>query len=219
MFDSLHNKLIKFITQNISRDELISINDAIISGYYDAYVSSKELVQNSNPSRLRSYSRRYLIDDRLAGLKTAKSNSVCMTSPRGEQYTVLELGDISLSHIEVNHTKKIRNAVHRNILSSKNSSFETLNLDLFNQDGPEIKEIDRMHLVAMVFHPNEIKHDQSKPSLVQLAVPYTDWKGFHLEIPISEMLEKYNETPNNNTKDLAWPKLKAEVVKREIKNA
>ncbi len=220
--ENLENELLEFITSNISRELLISIQEAILDGYHLADQSSRNLCLNTSPTRLRSIARKYLIDDRLAGVKKDCKTEVEQTKPKGEQFILIHSGKITFSHIELRQGAKARKAHHRELLSFKNAILEPVNLDLFeNTDKPKLT--DQLHLTAIVLRPQPHHKDQSKPHEIHIAVPYTDWSNYHFQIPINELLQHYNDqtTTNNNLEadELAWPKLKQKMLNQEQRNA
>lgn len=213
MTETLNSRLVRYITANVDRSLFLSMDDSIRTAYSKANLRTQEDFKNTNPSRPRAQLRRYLIDDALAGALAEGQPSVLQTVPKGEQYVVVCSGNVTISHIELHENAWVRPAKHRRFLAKRNAILEPVTLDLFEKSPPRLDEA--LHVVAVVIHPQPKAKNQSEPSEIFISVPYTDWTGFHLEIPIRELLQNYETDHNSNLVDEAWPTLRDDLRKEE----
>jgi|GEM_PF-1099096 len=216
---SLKDRLVRYITSNVGKDLFLSVEDAIRTAYAKAHHRAVEDCKNTSPNRLRSYQRRYFVDDALAGVLAEGSPSVLQTVPKGEQYIVICAGNITLSHIELHQNQWARPARHRSMLSQKNAILEPITYDFFKAPPPKMD--DALHVVAVVLHPGAAGKDQSQPTEIVITVPYTDWLGYHLEIPLKELIKEYGQEANAASMqvDLAWPMLRDDLQKEEKRSS
>lgn len=213
MAENLQERIARYITRNVDKNLFISMEDAIRSGYAKAHYHAKEICSNTSPARLRAQTRRYAIDDALSGSLSAGMSSVQQTFPKGEHYVVIASGKVTISHIELHEREKARPAKHRKLLTLKNAILEPENFDLFKELPPKLD--DTLHVVAVVVHPDPVAKQQSIPSDIIVTVPYTDWSGYHLELPLAQLISSYSEENNSGLVDEAWPTLKDELQKAE----
>lgn len=215
MNSNLKDRLIRYITSNVGRDLFLSVDDAVRTAYAKAHQRAVEDCKNTSPNRLRSQQRRYFVDDALAGVLAEGSPSVLDTVPKGEQYIVICAGNITLSHIELHQNQWARPARHRSMLAKKNAILEPVTFDFFEPPPPIMD--DALHVVAVVLHPGVTSKDQSQPAEIVITVPYTDWLGYHLEIPLKELIKEYSQgdTAANLQTDLAWPTLRDDLQEEE----
>ena len=214
MENTLKKRLMSFIVHNVGKDVLLALDDNIRSAYEQANDDAKKLV-NINPSRMRAQNRRYYVDNAVAGIHASVKAKICSTEPKGEMYVVLKSGKITLSHIELHKDSTARDAKHRKLLAKKNAILEKPQYDLFKQAPPELD--DALHIVIVVIHPEKRNRNQGVPLSVLVTVPYTTWDGYHLEVSLIEMLEKYSseELEESSMIDGAWPKLREDLKKKE----
>lgn len=213
MTEPVQTRLLRYITANVDRQLLLAMDDAIRLAYAKAQSRAIEDYKNISPVRPRAQSRRYMVDDALAGVLSAGYPSVEQTTPKGEHFIVVCSGQITLSHIELHENKWARPAKHRTLLAKKNAILEPVNLDFFDSPPPSLE--DALHLVAVVLHPRSSSKNQSEPSDILITVPYTNWNGYHLEIPIRELLREYEIERDSSLIDEAWPTLKDDLQKAE----
>ncbi|WP_444912028.1 hypothetical protein [Microbulbifer sp. PAAF003] len=215
MTELLKSRLIRYIAKHLDRELILSIDDAIRTAYAKANARVQEDIKNTSQTRPRAQLRRYYIDDALAGALAKGKPSVQQTVPRGEHYIVICSGNITLSHIELHGNSRARRAKHRALLTKKNAILEPVTLDLFKEAPPKFD--DALHVVAVVLHPAPEVQNQSEPGEIFITVPYTDWTGYHLEIPIQKLLMEYEtETEHDpSLKDEAWPTLKDDLQREE----
>ncbi|GAB1257633.1 hypothetical protein NBRC116494_21350 [Aurantivibrio plasticivorans] len=213
MTESLKSRLVRYITSNVDRSLFLSMDDSIRAAYAKANARALEDFKNTNPARPRAQMRRYMIDDALAGALAEGSPSVLQTVPKGEQYVVVCSGNVTLSHIELHENAWARPAKHRSFLAQKNAILEPVTFDLFKAAPPKLD--DALHIVAVVLHPRPQAKNQSAPSEIFISVPYTDWAGYHLEIPIRELLQEYEVEHDSSLIDEAWPTLRDDLQKEE----
>lgn len=216
MTEVLKSRLVRYITANVDRSLFLSMEDAIRTAYAKAHARALEDFKNTSPARPRSQLRRYMIDDALAGVLAEGSPSVLDTVPKGEQYVVVCSGNVTLSHIELHENTWARPAKHRILLAKKNAILEPVNLDLFKEPPPKLD--DSLHVVAVVLHPHPRAKAQAEPSELLITVPYTNWAGYHLDIPIRELLQAYETEHEPALIDEAWPTLRDDLQKVENPN-
>lgn len=214
MVNSLKNRLMSFIIHNLGKDVLLALDENIRNAYEQAHNDAKKLV-NINPSRMRAQNRRYYVDNAVAGIHTSVKAKICSTEPKGEMYVLLKSGKITLSHIELHKDSTARDAKHRKLLAKKNIILEKPQYDLFKQAPPVLD--DALHIVIVVIHPEKQNINQDKPLSILVTVPHTTWDGYHLEISLANMLQKYNteELEVSSMVDGAWPKLREDLRKKE----
>lgn len=215
MENVLKSRLIAYIRANVDRDLFLSMDDAIRVAYSKANSRAIEDFRNTSPSRPRAQLRRYMIDDALAGVLAKGSPSVLQTIPKGEQYVVICAGNVTLSHVELHARAWARPAKHRTMLAKKNAILEPINFDLFGVAPPDFKNA--LHVVAVVLHPDAKEKNQSQPEEILITVPYTTWAGYHLEIPLRELLQAYENVSQDSevVTDEAWPTLRDDLQKEE----
>ena len=206
-------RLMNYITANVARDLFLSMEDAIRAAYAKANARALEDYRNINSARPRAQMRRYMIDDALAGALAKGTPSVLQSFPKGEHYVVICSGNVTLSHIELHQHKWARPAKHRLFLAKKNAILEPTTLDMFEPSRPDLQ--DSLHLVAVVLHPNIRNKNQSEPSAILISIPYSDWSGYHLELPLNEILIAYENSPGSDYVDEAWPTLRDDLRKAE----
>jgi len=213
MTETLKARLVRYITSNVDRSLFLSMDEAIRAAYAKANARARDDFKNTNPARPRAQLRRYLIDDALAGALAEGNPSVLQTIPKGEQYVVVCSGNVTISHIELHENVWARPAKHRSFLAQKNAILEPTTFDLFEAIPPKLD--DALHVVTVVLHPSPQAPNQSEPSQILISVPHTDWSGYHLEVPIQELLKEYEVEPDSNLIDDAWPTLRDDLQKQE----
>ena len=213
MTQSLNDRLMQYIVANVDRGLLMSIEESIRLAYSKADNIVRNELKNTSRTRPRAQMRRYLIDDALAGSSARTSD----TEPKGEKYIVIQAGNVTLSHIELHENKWARPAKHRTLLALGNAILEPETLDMFKEQPP--KPEDTLHVVVVVLHPKSCADNQSEPSAILVSVPYTDWRGYHLEIPLELLLEKYGleNEGKEEVVDQAYPTLRADLLIEEDK--
>ncbi|CAG19737.1 hypothetical protein PBPRA1326 [Photobacterium profundum SS9] len=120
MNKNVQEKLYSFIVTNLPKEplELLAQNIILKYGVVENFLEEELVV--TPKARLRPQMRRYLIDEAFCTF----GGEVCHTAPRGEHYIVNQFGDITLSHVEVPHGSKVRDATHRKLLSMNNALLE-----------------------------------------------------------------------------------------------
>lgn len=116
--EQLENRLVSFISSNLDLNLLLTLNENIREAYKQAHEDASKLV-NINYSRIRSQSRRYYLDNAIAGVYSNAQPTTHYTDPKGEIYVTLTLGQITLSHIELHNNEIARPAKHRKSLAKK----------------------------------------------------------------------------------------------------
>ena len=206
-------RVLKYIAFHLDRELLLAVEDAVRSAYKAAHEDTERRIKYTPKSRYRSQVRRYLIDEALAALQTRFQSKVFSTEPRGEHYILLCSGNITLSHIELHGSSKPRSAKHLKLLSLKNSVLEPQNFDFWKPTPPDPE--DALHVVATVIHPDPKDSAQHQPALVSLTVPFTDWSGNHLDVPLEDVFPFFDMEEVGDQVDTAWPSLKIALRKAE----
>lgn len=215
MRHDLESRIVRYIVSNVNRDLFLSIDEAVRLAYAKAHSRSVEDYKHTSRARPRAQSRRYMIDDALAGVMAQGNSSVLDTVPKGEKYVVVCSGSITLSHIELHENKWARPAKHRTMLALKNAILEPVTPDMFKEPPPKLD--DSLHVVAVVLHPDAKASNQSEPKELLITVPYTNWQGYHLEVPLRKILLEYENDDQgfNNSVDGAWPTLREDLIEIE----
>jgi hypothetical protein len=104
------------------------------------------------------------------------------------------------------NNKTPRYAKHRKLIAALNARLEPVNADLFSAKtvGP-IEDGLGCLIVAVKPHRRE---PQSTPFGVMIGVPYTNLRGWHLFVPVSEVMAAYHPSEQIEVPDLAFAKLK-----------
>ncbi len=208
---SLKERIVDYIKFQVDKGVFESVVEAVTESYAAADSVARDKIKNTNPTRVRAQMRRYFTDDSMAGLFTNGMPTVHKTDPVGEHFVTLESGNVTISHIELKENEWARNAKHREGLASKNSILQPYNLDLFEEPPP--KTDDSLHIAILVLRPSSKEENQAEPVDILITVPHTDWRGYHLEIPIGLMISSYGELkPEASLTDGAWPSLKKEIL-------
>ncbi|RJX68644.1 hypothetical protein DZ860_16760 [Vibrio sinensis] len=215
MTQTLTDKLSAFLRMHLTRDTLEDLEKNIISRYGDVDSYIKNNFTHIPKQRLRQQMRRYNIDEALC----MSGGIVCNTYPRGENYIVIDLDNVKVSHVEVAHNKRIRDAAHRKLLSQLNTILEPIQIDLFDADKKTNFD-SKLHAVIVVAHPAASESSQSTPNDIFITIPFSNWRGFHLFVPISEFILGYmNEEHHQPVFDMAWPTLLVEIKDEEAKQS
>lgn len=209
----LQERLLKYIAFHLDRELLLAVEDSVLSAYKAAHEDTERRIKHTPKSRYRSQVRRYLIDESLAALGSRYRSQVQATEPRGEHYILLCSGNITLSHIELHASSKPRAAKHRKLISLRNAVLEPQNFDFWKPSPPDLE--DSLHVVATVIHPSPKDSAQQHPALLSLTVPFTDWSGNHLDVPLQEVYPFFDMAEESNQVDTAWPSLKIALRKAE----
>lgn len=204
----IKKQIVNFITSSIPREKFLSIEEGIGAAYKKADATSSSLFSITKPNRPRAQLRRYLVDESFARTKQPAEENVHYTKPAGEHFVLLTFGDLTLSHICLHMNQYARPAEHRYMLAKKNERFEQqLHPDLFQQ-LPQ-NHGDSLHVVVVVVHPKAQSSIQDAPAIIEIAVPYTDWRDYHLRIPLSQLMAAYTDmATTQNQPHTEWPRLR-----------
>jgi hypothetical protein len=206
----IQNQLMGYIVKNVDKSFFSSIKEKIYIGYGITENFLKENLKLAPKARLRPQMNRYMTDEALAEAGAELRH----TKPRGEHYLVLDTGTIAISHLAVKEGTKKRGAVHRLLLSMGNKVLEPFQPDMFDPTVEDIR--DKLHVVIFVIQPNSHSNLQGVPEDLYVAVPFSNWSGYHAWLSIDEMLNMY-ESEEILESDGAWPTLKISLRERESK--
>ncbi|GLS27753.1 hypothetical protein [Marinibactrum halimedae] len=217
---NIKERIAEFIVRSIDKSVVLSIQDRIYSGYKLAYEETAKLFKHREPSRPRAQQRHYLIDEALGAPMKGVQTDFIYTKPKGEQYVVLSVGDISISHCELHDKDLPRPAKYREMLAQMNKDFDPPIDDMLSPSPLRSDNGRTLHIVMLVIH-SEQDQDLSIPKEVIVAVPHINWKDFHLKIPIVELLQMYTDMPAEEVSepDNAWPDFRKEVIEAEQDSA
>lgn len=210
--EDIRAKLLSFIVGNVDKDFFQSFQEQILIKYGVTENFLEENIRHTPKGRLRSQMRRYLIDDAMAEV----GGEVNFTNPRGEHYLTYQENDILVSHVEVTAGAKVRDAVHRKLLSLGNKALEPLQFDLFNTHLVDKKT--KLHVVVMVIHPTASENAHMTPQDILVVVPFSNWKDYHALLSINELLSSYDSEEMHES-DMAWPTLKVALEEQENKTS
>ncbi|MCG9678732.1 hypothetical protein [Vibrio sp. Isolate24] len=208
----VQSQLLSYIVSNVQKEFFQEFQEQILIKYGVAENFLSENIKHTPKARLRPQLRRYLIDEAMAEI----GGQVMFTKPRGEHYLTYEENGIVVSHVEVVAGTKVRNAVHRKLLSLSNEALEPLQYDLFNTKLVESQT--KLHIVVMVIHPTVKESSQMTPQDILVVVPFSNWKDYHALLSINELLESY-ESEEIYESDMAWPTLKIALDEEESKTS
>ena len=197
------DRFLAFIREQVSENQLREMTDAVYAAYSRAEVVAKAEIKALGHERMRSYSRRELCNDVLAQYGEARH-----TNPKGEKYGLVQFSDMNMLTFCVDPTQTIRPANYRKELSRVNQIFEDVHPDLFKDDSELIRS--SLHTCLMIINPKAHEKEQKRPRDIQLVVPYTDFKGFHLKISLNEWLESYQEKAATTVDP--WPSFRKEII-------
>ncbi|MDW3050515.1 hypothetical protein [Vibrio sp. 1408] len=210
--EDVRGKLLSFIVSNVEKCFFQSFEEQILIKYGVTENFLEENIKHTPKGRLRSQMRRYLIDDAMAEV----GGEVNFTKPRGEHYLTYQENDIVVSHVEITAGAKVRDAVHRKLLSIGNKVLEPLQFDLFNTQLVDKKT--KLHVVVMVIHPPTNEDVQISPQDILVVVPFSNWKDYHALLSINELLNSYDSEEMHES-DMAWPTLKIALEEQENKTS
>lgn len=210
--EDVQQQLLSYIVSNVKKEFFQSFQEQILIKYGVTESFLEENIVLTPKGRLRSQMRRYLIDEAMA----AVGGEVNFTKPRGEHYLTYEENDILVSHVEIVAGNKVRDAVHRKVLSLGNKALEPLQFDLFNTQLVDAKT--KLHIVVMVIHPTAKDNVQVSPQDILVVIPFSNWKDYHALLSMNELLESYNSEDMHDS-DMAWPTLKIALEEQENKRS
>ncbi|NSY35841.1 hypothetical protein DS891_20135 [Pseudoalteromonas sp. JC28] len=215
-FDRLgesEQKIVKFIVANIEKDVLENLDNAI----HTEYARDVGYLMENRPHvahRLKPQLHRYAIDQIFIdhfGFEVLEN-----TKPKGEFFTMYTNGSISLSHCEIHQGEKKRPVKHRKMMASKNEAIEPhqYSLGMFNDEQKE--EFDKtIHIALYTVHKSKELSEATEPEGVYVAVPYSDWSGFHLFESLQLILGMYENEDLEAMEDMAFVELRDVMTDRE----
>ncbi|EGR4408045.1 hypothetical protein DDN06_00990 [Vibrio cholerae] len=210
--EDVQQQLLSYVVSNVKKEFFQSFQEQILIKYGVTESFLDENIVLTPKGRLRSQMRRYLIDEAMATV----GGEVNFTKPRGEHYLTYEENGIVVSHVEIVAGNKVRDAVHRKVLSLGNKALEPLQFDLFNTQLVDTKT--KLHIVVMVIHPTAKDNAQVSPQDILVVIPFSNWKDYHALLSINELLESYNSEDMHDS-DMAWPTLKIALEEQENKRS
>ncbi|MFM2478561.1 hypothetical protein [Celerinatantimonas sp. MCCC 1A17872] len=207
---SVNAQLMGFIAKNIECSFFERIREQIYIRYGIAENFLTEQITHTPKGRLRPQMLRYLTDEVLAEV----GGEVRQTRPLGEHYLVSEHENIVISHVAVKANGRVRAAAHRKLLAMGNTILEPYTPDMFRDDNEDIRG--KLHVVIIVSQPESQAAQQGVPQGIFIAVPFSDWSGYHAWLSIDEMIEQY-QSEDVQEADTAWPVLKIALQEQEHK--
>ena len=202
----IKEKLQAFINEQFPEPLIRVITDDIYAAFARSDEVSQQELQSLGHERLRAYMRRELCNDVLARHGEVKS-----TNPKGEQYGFLQLNSMNMLVFCVDKGLAVRPAMYRKQLSEMNKVLSPVIPDLFDPQSELVRS--SLHTCLMVVIPKGQGGNSRHPENILLTVPYSDYKGFHLVVPLDEWLKSYGE----QTADVndPWPTFREELRKIE----
>ena len=200
------DRFLAFIRQQVSEDVAQKISDALYAAYARAEVLAKEEIKALGHERMRAYMRREFVNDVLAQLGEAKH-----TNPKGEKYGLLQFNAINMLAFCVDPTRPERPANYKKELAEMNKVLEPEIPDLFDPNSELARS--SLHTCLMVINPKFGEGDPRHPRDILLVVPYTNRKGFHLQVRLRDWLESYKDDVVEPVD--FWPTFRKEILETE----
>ena len=199
-------KLLTFIKEQVPEATARDISDAIYAAYSRAELLAKQEIMALGHERMRGYMRREFCNDVLAQFGEAKH-----TNPMGEKYGLIQFNSMNMLAFCVNTNGPERPATYKRELAKMNELLLPDIPDLFDANSELVRS--SLHTCLMIVNPKGKGSDPKHPMAIQLVVPYTNRKGFHLNISLEEWLSSYNEEIVESAG--AWPTFRKEILSIE----
>lgn len=137
------------------------------------------------------------------------------TSPRGGRYCKVTTPDLALTALvdKVGAKRPPRRTKYRKAIAELNDCL----LDLFSEfEASSIEKNGKVGGFLKIVAPPSHHPAQDSPLGVYLWVPYSNFRGTHLYLPISTLISSYDTLPANSVwSDTAWPKIKQNLKQVE----
>ncbi len=148
---------------------------------------------------------------RAAGLVEEASH----TSPRGGRYCKVTTPDLALTTLvdKVGAKRPPRRTKYRKAIAEPNDYL----LDLFSEfEASSIEKNRKVGGFLKIVAPPSHHPAQDSPLGVYLWVPYSNFRGTHLYLPISALISGYDTLPASSAwSDIAWPGIRQSLKKIE----
>ena len=203
-----NSRILDFIKQRTPEELIRNLSESLHAAYARAHTLASEEMEVLRPDGLRGQMRFWFCNDEMA-----KAGKPMDTNPKGGQYGLVLLQNLTLIVFCVDHNKRARKTKYKSELALMNDMLEPKISDMFNPDSDSIHHA--LHACLMVINPGQ-HEDPIKPRDVQLVVPYTDLNGFHLSISINQWLESYKE--ESHVISDPWPTFRQEIIEIEKNN-
>lgn len=144
------------------------------------------------------------------------------TSPPGWRYCKVTTPDLALTALvdKVRAKRPPRRTKYRKTIAELNDWLQPVSWDLFSE--PEVSSIEKNGKVGgflKIVAPPSHHPAQDSPLGVYLWIPYSNFRGTHLYLPISTLISSYDTLPANSVwSDMAWPKIKQNLKQVEETN-
>lgn len=150
-----------------------------------------------------------------AGLNEEASH----TSPRGGRYCKVTTSDLTLTALvtKVGAKRPPRLTKYRKAIAEVNDWLQPVSLELFSEfEASSIEKNGKIGGFLTIVAPPSHHPAQDSPLGVYLWVPYSNFRGTHLYLPISTLISSYDTLPANSVwSDMAWPKIKQNLKQVE----
>lgn len=206
--------LISYIANRTPKYFLQSAVEGLEAAYFQAY---REASSYDEPElrriqgQIRHYRQNAALRD--AGNKSGLKSVAASTDPQGEKYTLVTTQGVVYGRLGVNYCDKTpRIAKHRKAIAAINSRLEPLHLDLFNPPPERPSDGLGVFLVTINPHPRQ---SQDMPAAINIGIPYSNCKGWHLFEPVESIMAAYASPVEILVPDLALVQLKKKLQSSE----
>lgn len=211
----------KLLTTHFNREFWLSLEDELTTSYANANASIEgPLAKLEQPQkrRLLPQTRHYYLNS--AFYRAAKSCGLscddAFTEPRGENYYIVQSGQIKVSRIGLRYDENlIRKANHRLLIAELNSEYEGFTPDFFQEQTQQSFPDGTLGVLIVNVNP-PFSRSQGEMLDLRVTVPFTNLKNYHYNQSIRDVLALYNETEfAPEVPDLAIPLLKKRLKQQE----
>lgn len=197
----------ELLVQNIPRDLILAVDEALEAGARRAYMAAAGMHQGHLPNvlgQMRHFHMNEAYADALAAsgivATPLKGNSVVVGTSG-----IVRLGRFNLSHGVWNNAKRSKSRV---VMAQANTAIQAIVLgDLFD----EKRQVAAISAFFVSLFSGSLKVQPEWPLSVEIAVPDTNMEGWLFREPLSHFLQRY-ESGAPQQPDLATPKLREKVA-------
>ncbi|MBE0508909.1 MAG: hypothetical protein IBX50_19670 [Marinospirillum sp.] len=191
------------------------IGKAFKQAYDDSkYIKSCSLLQ----SRKRGQDRYYYVQEALHSSQRGWSISTQRADNSGESITQLETKNLLITtHVRPWHSAKMRPAKFRDQNAKHNTGIhEQICLALDSEaEINKAKKLEKLNIQIIALGPHPTL-PQDTPAEIKVCVPFENNKGYHLDIPIDELLAGFSTVePATEPADKALPTLRKKMRQTE----
>jgi hypothetical protein len=208
--------LISYISNRTPQAFLQSAIEGLESAYYQSFIDSTsfdEPEQRRIQPQIRHYRQNAAL--REAGFKSGLLSVAAETDPRGEKFTLVTSNGVTYGRVGLNFSNRIpRAAKHREAIAAINSRLEPINFDLFSPITE--RPTDGLGIFIVTVNPSP-SAPQDVPAAINIGVPYSNCKGWHLFEPIESVMAAYASSVELLVPDLALVQLKKKLQSSEEK--